>query len=65
MAEDPSKMTRRVFLKHSAMTTAAAGAFYSIALKTDAQEQEDPMPRHVSDDDLAMPYTYHDPLPEP
>jgi hypothetical protein len=40
MPSDPSRYTRRVFLKYTAMTTAMTGAWYSTVLTTDAREQE-------------------------
>jgi len=60
MSEDELKLTRRLFLEHTAMATAMSGAVYSIALKTDAQAQADdglPMTAALSDEDI-LPYVY-------
>ncbi len=60
MSDDESKLTRRMFLKHTAMATAATGAWHSIAMKTDAQQQPPPQAPRAGEETV-LPYTYHDP----
>jgi hypothetical protein len=54
MSDDELKLTRRLFLQHSA----TAAAFYSIALKTDAvaRAQQD-VPQFTSDGPSPYPYS--------
>lgn len=42
MSDEEAKMTRRTFVKFSAMSSMAAGGFYAITAKTDALAQEPP-----------------------
>ena len=60
MSEDELKVTRRRFLQHSAMASAASAAAYSIALKTDALARADEgLPVAVlSEPDGTLPYEY-------
>lgn len=62
MSDDELKLTRRRFLRHTAVTTAAAGGLHSIALKTDALAQPGPQPfSGRSGDPDSFPYPYADP----
>lgn len=36
MSDDELKLSRRLFLQHTAVAAATSAAFYSIAMKTDA-----------------------------
>jgi hypothetical protein len=60
MSEDELKVTRRLFLQHSAMASAAAAGAYGIALKTDALARADEgMPTVFgSGSDGTLPYEY-------
>jgi hypothetical protein len=61
MPSDPSRYTRRVFLKYTAMTTAMSGAWCSTILTTDAKEQELILPRALNNiTNNPGPYIYTD-----
>jgi hypothetical protein len=62
MSDDELKITRRLFLQHSAMATAMTTGLYSIAMKTDAlaQAAED-VPRAAFGSDGPSPYPYQEP----
>lgn len=67
MTSDPSKLTRRDFIKESAALSAAGGAaWYSMAMTTDALAQEKEKittPVIGPGDDAIFPYMYTDPPP--
>lgn len=57
MSEDETKLTRRLFLQHSA-TASAATVWYSVAMKTDALARaEEKMVSSVKNDGI-LPYSY-------
>ena len=60
MFEEELKQTRRAFLQHSAMVSAASASAYSIALKTDALARaDDGLPTALqSTSDGILPYVY-------
>jgi len=60
MSEDEQKVTRRLFLRHSAMVSAMSAAAYGIALKTDAMAQAEQQQPETLKDDLEdiLPYVY-------
>ena len=61
MSDDELKLTRRLFLQHSAMASAMVGGAMSIALKSDALAQagdQDPAPFRA---DGPSPYPYMEP----
>jgi hypothetical protein len=61
MSDDELKLTRRLFLQHSAIASAMTAGLYSIALKTDALAQApagDPLGFRA---DGPSPYPYQDP----
>jgi hypothetical protein len=62
MFEDELKVTRRLFLRHSAVATAATASLYSIAMKTDAlaQAENDVPAAFGSFPDEILPYVYHE-----
>jgi hypothetical protein len=62
MSEDELKVTRRLFLRHSAMATAMSATWYSIAMKTDAVARAaDELPgTPMSMSDAILPYVYHE-----
>ena len=64
MSEDELKLTRRLFLQHSAMATAMSAGAYSIAMKTDALARADDglpnMDIKTSDEEGLIPYLYRD-----
>ena len=57
MSEDHLKLTRRLFLQHSA-TVGAATAWYSIAMKTDAIARADEKSVAAFRHDGILPYSY-------
>lgn len=60
--DDDLRVTRRLFLKHSALATASGAAMYSIALKTDAAAAQPLQPARIrGEDDLDNLYAYHNP----
>jgi hypothetical protein len=62
MSDDELKLTRRLFLQHSAMATATTAGLYSIALKTDAlAQQPQPFAPLRFGADGTSPYPYQDP----
>jgi hypothetical protein len=62
MSDDELKLTRRLFLQHSAMTSAMAAGYYSIAMKTDALAQDPPpAPLASKGSGGPSPYPYTDP----
>lgn len=62
MSEDELKLTRRVFLEHSAAAAAASSAWCGIAMKTDAlaRAEEAPVAALIARFDPILPYVYHD-----
>lgn len=63
MSEDELKLTRRLFLQHSAVATAMSAGAYSIALKTDALARaDDGLPNTTKSwpPDEILPYLYHE-----
>lgn len=56
MSDDESKLTRRLFMQHSAMATAMTAGMYSIAMKTDALAQQGQQPRFLADGPSPYPY---------
>jgi hypothetical protein len=60
MSEDELKVTRRLFLQHSALASAAAAGAYGIVLKTDALARADEgLPvGALSGADGTVPYEY-------
>ena len=60
MADDELKLTRRYFLQQSAMSTALAGGLYSIAQKTDALAQTNPVQVQAAESGT-HDYPYHTP----
>ena len=64
MSEDELKLTRRLFLQHSATATAMSAAAYSIAMKTDALARaDDGLPNTdtmTSREEGLVPYLYRD-----
>lgn len=63
MSDDEYQLTRRKFLQHSAMASATAAGYYSIAMKTDALAANVPQPEALRGEKLS-PYPYTDP-PDP
>lgn len=61
MSDEELKLTRRRFLRHSAVSAAAAGTLPSIALKTDALAQVQPQGVRPFGTDDSFPYPYADP----
>jgi hypothetical protein len=62
MSEDELKVTRRLFLRHSAIATALSASCYSIAMKTDAlaEAEYDAAMARGSFPDEVLPYLYHE-----
>lgn len=62
MSKDEQKITRRLFLRHSAMVSAMSAAAYGIALKTDALAQAEQQQSETfgSDGEDVLPYVYTD-----
>jgi hypothetical protein len=63
MSDDELRITRRLFLQHSAMSTAMAAGWYSVAMKTDAlaqAQQSNPL-AEVGFPETVSPYAYEDP----
>ena len=64
MSEDELKLTRRLFLQHSAVATAMSAAAYSIAMKTDALARaDDGLPNNTTKSwppEEMLPYLYHE-----
>lgn len=62
MSDDELKLTRRVFLQHSAAATAASAAWCGVAMKTDAlaRAAEAPLAALSPMGDEILPYVYHD-----
>lgn len=60
MSEDELKVTRRLFLRHSAIVSAMSAAAYGVAVKTDALAQDGPEQTVTfgDDDDNVLPYVY-------
>jgi hypothetical protein len=57
MSDDELKLTRRLFLQHSAMATAMTAGMYSIAMKTDALAQQGQLqPNFLADGPSPYPY---------
>jgi hypothetical protein len=57
MSDDELKLTRRLFLQHTAMATAMTAGMYSIALKTDALAQQQlTSPKFFADGPSPYPY---------
>jgi hypothetical protein len=64
MSDDELKLTRRLFLQHSAMVSAMSAGWCSIALKTDALAQQQPdTPQRLLTSDGVSPYPYLEPPP--
>lgn len=60
MSDEEYKLTRRLFLQHSAMASAMTAGYYSIAMKTDAlAEANIPRPEGIRGDNPS-PYPYTD-----
>lgn len=59
MSEDELKLTRRLFLQHSA-TAGAATAWYSVAMKTDALAGAEEQTVSSVKNDGILPYAYHE-----
>jgi len=63
MSEDELKLTRRLFLRHSAMAAAMSAGAFSIAMKTDALARaDDGLPNSTMSwpPDEILPYLYRD-----
>jgi hypothetical protein len=61
MSDEELRVTRRRFLRHSAVAAAAAGGLPSIALKTDALAEAPPQGVRPFGTDDSFPYPYADP----
>jgi hypothetical protein len=59
MSQDETKLTRRLFLQHSA-TASAATAWYSVAMKTDALAEAEERSVLAMMNDGILPYSYHE-----
>ncbi len=59
MSEEELKLTRRLFLQHSA-TVSAATAWYSVAMKTDALAGAEEQTASSVKNDGILPYAYHE-----
>lgn len=60
--DDDLRVTRRLFLKHSALATASGAAMYSIAMKTDAATSQPLQAASIrNEDDMDNLYAYHNP----
>ncbi len=58
-SENDLKLTRRLFLQHSA-TAGAATAWYSVAMKTDALAGAEERSLSTTWSDGILPYSYHE-----
>lgn len=61
MSDDEYQLTRRKFLQQSAMASATAAGYYSIAMKTDALAANVPLQPEALRGDNPSPYPYTDP----
>jgi hypothetical protein len=63
MRERESRLSRRDFVKISAVGTAMSAGWYSIAMKTDAMDAADEVApvTEFRSDDPTLPYTYSGP----
>lgn len=60
--DEELKLTRRLFLQHSATAAAMSATVVGIALKTDAVAQNPPPANFLGGDrGDGMPYPYHEP----
>ena len=57
-SDDEQKLTRRLFLQHSASATAVSATLYSVAMKTDAIAQAPQLGLKKFGPGEAMPYPY-------
>ena len=61
MPDDELRITRRLFLQHSAMATAMTAAWYSIAMKADAvASAQETAQTFRTFPDTVSPYAYDD-----
>jgi hypothetical protein len=60
MSEEELKLTRRLFLQHTAVAAAMGTATAGISLKTDALAQEQAVFDAKSSPQDILPYAYHE-----
>lgn len=59
MSDEEAKLSRREFVKYSAVTSVAAGGLYALTAKTDVLAQGGPPgPEIINDDSESSSYTY-------